>query len=288
MVGTIASPKALSEPRQDSQPRYTLQMSPEPQSHGDWLRDEVGSAAKKVGVIDWLMLVLAVVSVGLLVWETLADPAPEISRMIFTADYVICGIFALEFLWRWAKAGWTLAHVKRNWYEILGMIPFQHPAVRGFRLFRVIRIVILLARFGRAADRALGDEFTYRLVSRFKNAIVESISATVTVAMIDEVKAVMAKGRFAENIGRALQENEVELREMIGEKLREDRQAGRLSKLPFAREISETVIDTSIRIIDQVLQDPRTDELISDMLRENLDQIQDAVRERSNASHSRP
>ena len=256
-------------------------------SHREWFREEVGNAARKVGVIDWLMLILAIASVALLMWETLADPTPEISRMIFTADYIVCGIFALEFLWRWAKAGWTWTHVKRNWYEILGMIPFQHPAVRGFRLFRVIRIVILISRFGRAADRALGDEFTYRLVGRFKNAIVESISATVTVAMIDEIKAVMAKGRFAENIGRAMQENEVELRNMISEKLREDRQAGTLARLPFARDLTEVVIDTSLRIVDQVLQDPRTDELISDMLRENLDQIQAAVRERSDARRVR-
>lgn len=241
------------------------------------LRQEVGAAARRIGILDWLMLALALISVGLLGWEMFADVDDRTRELIFAADYAICAIFATEFLWRWRQAGWTRDYVKRNWYEVLGMIPLQHPAIRAFRLFRVIRIVILLARFGRAADRALGDEFTYRLVKRFKNAIVESISSAVTVAVLDEVQDVLVKGQYARNIARALEDNQPQLRAMIAEKLRDDPQAGRLSRLPFARDITEAVIDTALRMVEQVLQDPRTDALINDMLRENLQQIRASV-----------
>ena len=248
-------------------------MSPPEQA----LRKEVTTAARRIGVLDWLMLLLAVVSVGLLLWEMFAEVAPQTRRLIITADYVICAIFAVEFIWRWRRAGWTGDYVKRNWYEVLGMIPLQHPMLRGFRLFRAVRIVILLSRFGRAADRALGDEFTYRLVRRFKNAIVESISSAVTVAVLDEVSEVLARGQYARNVARALEDNQPKLRAMISEKLRADPQAGRLSRLPFARDLSETIIDMALRLVEQVLQDPRTDELIADMLRENLQQIRRSV-----------
>lgn len=241
------------------------------------LHREVAAAARRVGILDWLMLVLALLSVGLLAWEMLGTVDEHTRQMIFTADYAICAIFAAEFLWRWREAGWSGKYVKRNWYELLGMIPLQHPAIRGFRLFRMLRILILLSRFGRAADRALGDEFTYRLVRRFKNVIVESISSAVTVAMLDEVQDVLKKGRFAQNLSHALTENQPELRAMIAEKLRDDPQAGRLSRLPFARDITESVIDAVLRVVEQVLQDPRTDELISDMLRQNLLQIRASV-----------
>ena len=242
------------------------------------LQQDLRAAAGRVGPIDWLMLVLALVSVGLLLWEMLSTDLPEQTRQwIFAADYLICALFALEFLWRWRAAGWTRAYVGRNWYEVLGMIPLQHPAIRGFRLFRLLRIVILLSRFGRAADRALGDEFTYRLVNRFKNAIVESISSAVTVAVLDEVQEVLVKGHYAANIGRALTQNQAPLRQMIAEKLREDPKLGQLSRLPFARDLTETVIDAALRVVEQVLQDPRTDELISDLLRENLQQIRRTV-----------
>lgn len=241
------------------------------------LREELSGAAGRVELIDWLMLVLALVSVGLLAWEMLAEVDEPTRRMIVLADYVICGIFAVEFVWRWRAAGWTGNHVKRNWYEVLGMIPLQEPALRAFRLFRVVRIVLLLARFGRAADRALGDEFTYRLVNRFKNAIVESISSAVTVAVLDEVQEVLVKGRYAHNISRALQENQPQLRAMIVEKLRDDPQAGRLARLPFANDLTLATVDAVLRVVEQVLQDPRTDELIADLISENLQQIRTSV-----------
>jgi hypothetical protein len=241
------------------------------------LRQDVGDAARRVGALDWLMLGFAVLSVGLLAWEIWGDVDEATRQRIFAIDYAICAIFAAEFLWRWRQAGWTRDYVKRNWYEVLGMIPLQHPAVRGFRLFRAVRIIILLSRFGRAADRALGDEFTYRLVNRFKTAIVESISSAVTVAVLDEVEEVLVKGAYARNIARALADNREPLRGLIAEKLREDPQAGRLSRLPFARDMTEAVLDTALRVVEQVLTDPRTDELIADIDRKST---------RLNSSHN--
>lgn len=233
----------------------------------------------RIAPIDWIMLTLALVSIGLLAYETWG-PVTEAERAsIILTDYIICGIFAVEFLWRWHAAGWKRDFVIRNWYEILGMIPAAHPAIRGFRLFRIIRIVVLLARFGGAADRALGDDFTFLLVNRFKDTIVKSISGAVTIAVLDEVAEVMNKGTYTRNISRALTENQPHLRAMIAEKLREDQQTGKLKRLPFYNDIVESMIDTSLRVVEQVLKDPRTDELVSDMLRENLLQLRQAVKQ---------
>ena len=248
--------------------------------------DSLTSVARRIPPLDWLMLVLALVSIGLLSWETWGSVTDAQRRMILTTDYVICGLFAMEFLWRWRQAGWSRDYVKRNWYEILGMIPIAHPALRGFRLFRVIRIIILLARFGIAADRAFGDEFTYRLVNRFRKAIVDSISAAVTVAVLNEVAEVMSKGTYTKNISRALEDNQAELRAMILEKLREDKQTGRLSRLPFYNDIVESVIDAALRVVEQVLKDPRTDELVADMLRENIAQLRAAVEQHDREMHA--
>jgi voltage-gated potassium channel len=192
----------------------------------------------------------------------------------------VCAIFAAEFLWRWQREGWRRDYLWRNWYEILGMIPVSTPALRGFRLFRVVRIVLLLSRFGRAADRALGDEFTYRLVNRFRDAIVDSISGAVTIRVLDEVAEVLGRGTYTQNISRALFENQRELRGMVLEKLRRDPKAGRLSRIPFYNDIVEGVIDAAMRVMEEVLKDPRTDELVADILRENLTQIRAAVAEK--------
>lgn len=222
------------------------------------------------------MLALALLSVGLLAYETWGTTDPGLQHAIILADYAICLIFAVEFLWRWRENGWALSFVGRNWYEVLGMIPVAHPALRAFRL---IRLFVLLARVGRAADRALGDDFTYRLVNRFKDAIVRSISGAVTVAVLNEVAEVLGKGTYTQNIARALEENQREVRAMIVEKLREDQQTGRLRRLPFYNDIVESVIDAGLRVVEQVLKDPRTDELVADMLRENITQLRVAVQQ---------
>jgi voltage-gated potassium channel len=241
--------------------------------------------ARRIRPLDWIMLVLALLSIGLLSWETWGPVTEAQRQWILRTDYLICALFAAEFLWRWREDGWKRSYLGRNWYEILGMIPISSPALRGFRLFRVIRILILLGRFGMAADRALGDEFTYRLVKRFKKAIVDSISGAVTVAVLNEVAEVMARGTYTKNISRALEENQNELRTMILEKLREDEQAGRLKRLPFYNDIVESVIDAAMRVIEQVLKDPRTDELVSDMLRENLTQLRTAIEQKDREQH---
>src|SRR5690625_5368148 len=41
----------------------------------------------------------------------------------------------------------------RNWYEIIGMIPLSHPALRSFRLLRVVVVVARVARADRKSTR---------------------------------------------------------------------------------------------------------------------------------------
>lgn len=237
-------------------------------------------ALRRISVVDWIMLLLAILSIALLAYETWGPVTEAERRDIIVADVIICGIFAVEFLWRWRAAGWKGKFIVRNWYEILGMIPAAHPAIRGFRLFRIIRIVVLLARFGAAADRAFGDDFTYLLVNRFRDTIVGSISGAVTIAVLDEVATVLAKGTYTRNISRALAANQSEMRSMIIEKLKQDRQAGRLSRLPFYDDIVRAVIDAAMRVIEEVLNDPRSDALVGDILRENILQLRGAVAQR--------
>jgi voltage-gated potassium channel len=247
----------------------------------------VAGAARRISPVDWLMLALALFSIGLLSYETWWDVSAETTRLIITLDVAICAIFAVEFVWRWRQAGWVREFVLRNWYEILGMIPVSHPAIRGFRLFRVIRIIILLSRFGMAADRAFGEEFTYRLVSRFKRGLVDAISGTVTVAVLDEVAKVLGKGQYTRNIGLALEKNQDSLRNMIIEKLAQDPRTRTLSHLPFYDDIVQTTVDTSLRMVFAVLEDPRTDELVADILNENLQQIRESVRQNEAARQAR-
>ncbi len=234
-------------------------------------------AAPPVTLVDWLMLLLAIVSVGLLVWITFWDVDPEVHERVVHLDYAICAIFAVEFVWRWRRSGMGWRFLRSYWYEVLGMVPLSDPA---FRSFRLLRVVIILARLGRAADRAFGDRATAYIVGRFTETIVNIIKRPVTVAVLDEVIAVVQTGNYAEHVSAAIEENRAELDALIVELIREDQAAGRLRFVPFHDDIVRLVSDTVLRILQGGLADPRVHELISDAIRESAVQLRGNVRER--------
>ncbi len=67
------------------------------------------------------------------------------------------------------------------------------------------------------------------------------------------------------------------LREIVSESIREDRATGVLARLPFHDEIVHGLIDTTMRVIVDVLTDPRTDAFFAEIVRENRMQIRAAV-----------
>ncbi|MGV9332588.1 ion transporter [Nocardia sp. NPDC003726] len=247
--------------------RYGLPEKPEPQDY-----------PRKPPMLwtDFLMLALAVVSVALVSWITFFPVSGQTYHAIVLVDWSLCAVFALEFLWRWRRAGWPWTFPFVYWYEILGMIPVTSPF---FRAFRLLRIVVILGRLARVADRVFGDRVTAAVVNRFVATIVDTIRRPMTIAVMDEVAEVLRTGHYTRNIAAALEENRAELDEMILELIKKDPQAGRVRYIPFHDEIIRLIADTTFRIVFQVLEDPRTDELVADVLRENIDQIRDAVRD---------
>ncbi|WP_405133883.1 ion transporter [Nocardia sp. NBC_01388] len=223
---------------------------------------------------DLFMLALAVVSVALVTWVTFFPVAEDTYRTIRYIDYSICAIFAIEFLWRWRHEGWSWTFPFIYWYEVLGMIPVTSPFFRGFRLLRVVAIVVRVAR---VADRAFGDRVTAAVVNRFVGTIVDIVKRPVTIAVLDEVGDVLRTGHYTQNIANALEENRTEINQMMLDLIQRDPQLGRVRYFPFHEEIIHGITDASFRIILQVLADPRTDELVADALRENVNQMRAAV-----------
>ncbi|WP_290061013.1 ion transporter [Amycolatopsis solani] len=223
---------------------------------------------------DWIMLILAAGSVGLLGFMVLSPPARDVGLVIFSVDCAICGVFLLEFLWRWRKRRWAKKFLVRNWYELFAMIPVAHPAMAAHKF---VSVVLLLIRIGRAADRAVGEQFTYRLVDKLSEPIVKAIKKPVTIAVLDEVVKVLETGNYPENLAKSLGANKEELRAIITEKIAADPQLGKLKRLPFHDEIVRTCVDTSFRVLLEVLLDPRIDDFFSAVVRDNREQIRLAV-----------
>lgn len=231
---------------------------------------------RRVSLNDIAMLLLALISLGLLLYIAFFPHSRALAQWVFIVDTAICGIFFVEFLWRWRKERWQPKFPLRNWYEILGMIPIAHPALRGFRL---IRVVVMVVRLARTANRAFGERFIQRLVERMSRPIVLAIKKPITISVLDEVVKVLETGDYSSNIARSIGQHKVTLRNVITEKLDEDPQAGRLSVLPFHDQVVNSVVDMTMRITLEVLTDPRIDDFFAEVIRENREQIRNAVQE---------
>ncbi len=154
----------------------------------------------------------------------------------------------------------------------------------GWTLAILVGLIVLsvaAAFVGRSmVRRGLREPFVVSLVNRTSDRIVAVIKRPITIAVLDEVADVLRTGNYTRNIASALEENRDELKDMIAEKIKDDPSGRAIGLVPFHDRIIAEVTEASMRIIFEMLADPRTDELVSDMLRDNIDQIRRTVRER--------
>jgi voltage-gated potassium channel len=134
--------------------------------------------------LDVVMVLLAVCSIVMLAYDELANPSPEVHKALVQLDWLVVGIFVVEYayrLWRTPNRG---AFLKKNWWELPGMIPMaagEAGFLRAFRLARLarltrlVRAVAILARL-RRVNRMMG-----RFVSRSYLAQTATVTALVVI-----------------------------------------------------------------------------------------------------------
>ncbi len=145
----------------------------------------------------------------------------------------------------------------------------------------LVLLSVLAAVVGRyLIRRGLREPFVVRLINRASDRVVDVVKRPITLAVLDEVASVLQSGHYTRNIASALQENREEIKAMVAEKIKTDPTASRINFVPFHDRLIEQASETTLRVLLEVLADPRTDELVSDLLRDNITQIRQAVRER--------
>jgi voltage-gated potassium channel len=129
--------------------------------------------------IDFLVAIFALLSVGILVLESMADTTPERQAALHAADMVIAIFFLTEWSIRFVSAEKKGRFFRKYWWELLASIPFTHDVtqmLRALRLARVVRIIQLL----RVVKVAVRMHILLRLVRRFaSNSYVTGLTTTV-------------------------------------------------------------------------------------------------------------
>jgi voltage-gated potassium channel len=109
----------------------------------------------------WPMLVLSLAIIPLLLVPSLVDLSPTVETSLFTIDWIIWALFAVEYGVRLYLAPVKGAFVRANLIDLVTvLLPFLRPlrAVRSARLLRLLgaaRIAVLLGRALHAIRRVL-------------------------------------------------------------------------------------------------------------------------------------
>ena len=130
--------------------------------------------------------------------------------------------------------------------------------------------------------RGMRAPFVIRRLNRLTQWFVDLIKRPITIAVLDEVADVIQTGHYTRNISSALVENHDELVALVAEKVRNDPATRVVNRIPGYDTIVSQVSETTLRVLIEMLGDPRMDELVSDLLRNNLQQIKRTVRDREN------
>ena len=93
------------------------------------------------------MVVLAVLSVALVVWHDQATVSQTWRDRMVLIDLAIVILFAVEWVVRLVRCEDRAGFVRRNWYDLPGLVPLALSSSGIWRLFRLFRVVRLLRAF---------------------------------------------------------------------------------------------------------------------------------------------
>lgn len=141
-------------------------------------------------VVNLVMVMLAILSVSLLVYELSADLPKETVRFIHITDLTIALIFLSDFFIGLAAHKNRLLYFKNNWIDLLSSIPVTDGLYRSFRIFRLLRLVrvirlIQLRKIKKTYDLA-GESSKYIYLFSITTAVILSTAVSFFTLEIDQ------------------------------------------------------------------------------------------------------
>ena len=202
-----------------------------------------------------------------------------ITQLLQTFDVVFdprARYFAIGFdvfvmtLWGFDLIGRTLSqenridYLKRHWYEVLGVVPFQ--ILRFFLLLRGAKLAIVYYKMGRA-DEQFSRSITRELTFRFRDVIVDTIADAVFLQSLRRVEEVMSRLNYAELAKNAFQNHQTDLNNAVKASLLSKGMMGELARLPFMHGYIERVGDDVSTVISEVLESEVSGEIMKEITR---------------------
>jgi voltage-gated potassium channel len=151
---------------------------------------------QQIGVWQYFMLVLSVISILVLAIQTFIKLEPQTRDALWIADTLFCGFFFADFWWQLFHSKPKSAYLKWGWLDLIASIP-MFPIFRVARLARIARIIRVLHGV-RASKHILSMMLIHRARSTFGAVVFGSFILLLfaTIAILNVEPTLSARDAF--------------------------------------------------------------------------------------------
>ena len=133
---------------------------------------------------DWLVLVVAVVSLLLVLLETFLHVPPGVLSLLRTVDTLSCVIFLIDVFVRWKRERWSVNYWRWAWLDVIASIPFE-PAFRSLQAIRIYRFIRLIRVLKKLSTLTSGISLNEKLLALPGVAFVMVLFSTMLMVEVE-------------------------------------------------------------------------------------------------------
>ena len=133
---------------------------------------------------DWLVLVVAVVSLLLVLLETFLRIPANVLPLLHEIDRLSCLVFLADIVVRWRRERWSVEFWRWGWIDLLASIPFD-PAFRSLQAIRIYRFVRLFRVLKKLNTLTSGTSLNEKLLALPGIALVMVFFSTMLMVEVE-------------------------------------------------------------------------------------------------------
>ena len=133
---------------------------------------------------DWLVLVVAIVSLLLVILETFLHVPPAVLSVLRTVDTLSCLVFLADVFVRWRREKFTANYWRWAWIDVLASIPFE-PAFRSLQAIRIYRFIRLIRILKKLSTLTSGTSLNEKLLALPGVALVMVLFSTMLIVEVE-------------------------------------------------------------------------------------------------------
>lgn len=230
---------------------------------------------------DYVLLTLAILDVlMLLARDVYGGFLTETHvRIIYFIDLGIVGIFAIEFLSEFVRAKRRFQYVQAHWYNLVGLVPIASVTFRAFRLVRIFHIWVV-KRYPPEGKATWTTALVRGIILHYRNVLLEEITDPIVLTSVGVIEGPLVRSKFAARIGATIDERRDHMHKVVEDAVRSTRGVSNILNFGYGRKLVHNITDQVLDTTVETLNSAELNEVISESIRDVLDEIRDRVREK--------